>query len=103
MTTGTRSHSTLVIRSGVGLGRLARALRLLRVPRLERAMRVARVTLDRVLTDDLGGEFEAHAVRIEEIDRVDELVVGDPEHLDAVRLKPRLHGVERLHRGHLEG
>src|SRR5262245_57213024 len=40
------------------------------------------------------GQLEPKAVRVEEIDRLDELVVGRADHLDAARLEPTLRGLE---------
>src|SRR5215470_15634163 len=92
MTTGTRSNPSVVIcASGVGLRRRAGASRLLRAPILQCAMRVARIAVHGVVADDLRCELETHAVGIEEVDRLDELVIGDADDLDAVGLEPHLH------------
>ena len=39
------------------------------------------------LVGQLGREFEADAVRIEEVDALEDVVVGHAQHLDAMRLQ----------------
>src|SRR5262245_49843943 len=92
-----------ISRSGFGVCRRARAPRLFLIPSLQRRVCFARIAFERFVAHDGDREFEAYAVWVEKIDRVDELVVGDPDNLDAVRFKSQLHRVERLKRRHLEG
>ena len=63
---------------------------LLARPGLDRGVRLARVARRRLGARGRHRQLEADAVRIEEVDRLDDLVVGDAEHLDARRLEPRL-------------
>jgi hypothetical protein len=66
-------------------------------------MRLARVARRRPGAGGRHGELEADAVRIEEVDRFDDVVVGDAEDLDARRLEPRLRRGQRLARLDAQG
>src|SRR6185436_5171461 len=113
MTTGTRSHATGAVMcvwrdgrarpasapSGLGAGVCGG---LFLVPGCQRRMRGAGIFVQLVLARCLCGEFEPDAVRIEEVDRLDEAVVGDAEDLHAVRLEPRLHDLDVLHGRNLQ-
>src|SRR5690349_12564446 len=58
----------------------------------ERGMRVALVAVEFALRREFGRQFEAEAVRVEEVDRVDvAIVVRHADDLHAVGNEPRLH------------
>src|SRR5581483_2318845 len=98
MTTGMRSHSDWAVmdveRDALRVPPQPSGLRagvrgsLVPGPRVERRAGIAGVFLHLVRGRRLGGELEPDAVRIEEVDRLDEAVVGDAEHVHAVRLEP---------------
>ncbi len=56
-----------------------------------------------LLVGQLGGQLEPDAVRVEEIDALEDVVVGHAEHLDAVRLQAGLGVFQFLDRIDAEG
>ena len=48
----------------------------------------------------LCGELKSHAIRVKEINAFKDVMICHPQHLKAIRLKPRFHVQQRLHRVH---
>ena len=50
--------------------------------------RIAAEALELLLLDGSHGQLEANAVRVEEVDGIDEVVISDAQDLDACGLEP---------------
>src|SRR5664279_1596424 len=76
---------------------------LLARPRVDRRTGVARVARHRLRARRRHRELEADAVRVEKVDRFDDVVVGDADHFHAGRVEPRLRLAQRLDRIDAQG